>query len=170
MEYYVVMNYQRIYSKLLPILLMIVCFGCASAKPAPCDARRNYCPSANLAVKDEPVLAEQAQDQEFGIEVVSVRLTAENHLIDFRYRVLDPEKASDIFDRQNPAYLVDEASGDRLTVPRMAKVGPLRQTNFNPDAKRVYFILFSNTGGIIHPGSLVSLEAGNCRINHLIVE
>jgi hypothetical protein len=108
--------------------------------------------------------------QDVGIEVVSLRLSAEGHLLDLRYRVLDPAKASPIFDRQKKAFLIDEATGTRLGVPRMAKVGPLRQTNFNPDPSRVYFILFANSGGLVTTGSRVSLEVGDYTIKNLTVQ
>jgi hypothetical protein len=104
-----------------------------------------------------------------GIEIVRLFQTAEGRMLDLRYRVTDPEKAAMVFDRRNKAYLIDQATGLRLTVPTTAKVGPLRQTNFQPDPNRVYFILFSNPG-VVKPGSLVTLEVGDYRVENIVVE
>ncbi|GAB4339805.1 MAG: hypothetical protein Kow0099_15250 [Candidatus Abyssubacteria bacterium] len=103
------------------------------------------------------------------IEIVSLRQTAGGYLLDLRYRVLDPEQAAAVFDRQNDAYLIDEATGTTLGVPTTAKVGPLRQTNFKPDPERIYFILFSNPG-VVTAGDKVTFVVGDYRAEHLVVE
>jgi hypothetical protein len=169
----------RAHGKMIPsvfcsaTLLLAALSGCATTgdKP-PCDPKRTHCPPSQVTPTTEtasavPVHTAQA---DYGIEVVSLRLSAEGNLLDLRYRVLDPAKASSIFDRKNDAYLIDDASGKRLTVPTMAKVGPLRQTNFKPDPNRVYFILFGNPGGLVDSGSAVTLEVGDCRIENLVVQ
>ncbi len=69
----------------------------------------------------------------------------------------------------NKAYLLDQASGVALPVPRTAKVGPLRQTNFRADPRRVYFILFSNPG-VVKSGSLVTLVVGDVRFENITVQ
>jgi len=112
---------------------------------------------------------EQRPEEKWGIEIESVRPTAGGRLVDFRYRITDAEKASAIFDRRNKAYLLDQASGVALPVPRTAKVGPLRQTNFRADPRRVYFILFSNPG-VVKSGSLVTLVVGDVRFENITVQ
>jgi hypothetical protein len=49
-------------------------------------------------------------------------------MLAFRYVVLDPEKAQVFNDKRNSAYLIDEKTGAKLTVPQMEKVGELRTT------------------------------------------
>ena len=119
--------------------------GCAStATDAPKAA----------AVEAIPTLAEQ-----WGIEVVALRLTGSNYMLDFRYKVLDPDKAAELFERANKPVLIHQASGSRLEVPRPAKTGPLRPTN-PPLAGRTYFMLFSNPG-VVHAGDEVTIEIGD---------
>lgn len=112
----------------------------------------------------------RALEEEWGIKIESVRMTAANQMVDFRYRVIDIEKAGVVFDRRNKAFLMDEASGAMLPVPRTAKVGPLRQTNFKADTKRIYFVLFSNHGGHVKSGSLVSFIIGDKRIENIKIQ
>jgi len=116
-----------------------------------------------------PAAQETSSANGSGIKIESVRVTAAGHLLDFRYRVTDPDKAAAVFDRKNKAFLIDQATGNALGVPRMAKVGPLRQTNFEPDPNRVYFILFSNSAGLVEPGSLVTLSVGDYRVEDILV-
>ena len=86
----------------------------------------------------------------------------------FRYIVLDPEKAKPLNEVRNIAYLVDEKSGTRLSVPQMEKVGSLR-TTVTPKTGRMYWMVFANTGKIAHPGSLVDVVIGDVHINGLTV-
>ena len=119
----------------------------------------------------EPPTTPHEVSAEWGIEIVAVRTTAAGMMIDFRYRVIDPDKALIFLDRTVDAYLVDQASGRALEVPT-GKIGPLRQTNRagKPKAGRIYFMLFSNPGRMIEPGSEVTLVIGDFRAEDLIVE
>ncbi len=139
------------------ILLTLYLFGCATAPKA-----------TDQAVT--PSQLETSPEDQSGIQVVSLRTTAAGHFVDFRYRVTDAEKAAAVFDRQNKAYIVDQATGARVGVPRMAKVGPLRQTNFKADPNKVYFIMFDNPAGLLKSGSKVTLEVGDYRLENLTVE
>ena len=107
--------------------------------------------------------------ERWGIEVVRLGLSAMDRLVDFRYRVVDPDKATAFVDRGVKVYLIDEASGAVLSVPRPAKVGPLRTTAESPVINRVYFMLFGNPG-VVQRGAGVTLVVGDSRIEHLIVE
>jgi len=108
-------------------------------------------------------------EEQWGISVVGIRLTAAGHMLDFRYKVLDPEKASHLLDRQNKSYLVDEKSGVIMTVPK-TKIGPLRQTAVKPVAGKNYIVLFGNMGDAVKPGNKVTVVIGNFKAENLIVE
>ena len=110
--------------------------------------------------------------KKWGIEIVAVRTSAAGRMIDFRYRVMDSDKAAFLTDRNLKAYLVDEESGLVLSVPNTAKLGPLRQTTpyTHPDPGRIYFMLFGNTGRVVHSGSKVTLAVGDVRIKNLVVQ
>lgn len=90
-------------------------------------------------------------------------------MLDFRYRVLDAEKASPLFSRKIKPYLIDQATGATFGVPEPPKVGALRQTR-KPVADRNYFIIFANPGEYIKKGSKVTVVIGDVRIENLIVD
>jgi len=106
--------------------------------------------------------------EKWGIEIASIRMTANNHMIDFRYKVLDAEKAASLFDRQTKPYLIDQASGKVLAVPNTAKVGPLRNSN-KPKEGKIYWMFFGNSG-VVKAGNKVSVVIGEFKAENLIVE
>ena len=118
---------------------------------------------------DQP--AKMSIEEQWGVKVESLRISAAGNLLDFRYRIIDPEKASYLVDRRNKPYLIDQTSGKVLSVPTTAKVGPLRQTvRYGlPKKDRVYFILFGNHH-IIKPGNKVTVVIGDFRAENLVVE
>jgi len=105
----------------------------------------------------------------FGIDVIGVRLTAAGYMLEFRYRVLDPERARPVFKRQTKPVLVDEQTGGRFHVPTPPTVGPLRNSN-QPLAGHTYWMMFANPGRFIKPGQRVSVVIGDLRVEHLVVE
>jgi len=107
--------------------------------------------------------------QQWGIEVTSIRLTANDHMIDFRYRVLDPAKAKELFVRQNKPALIHQETGKVLAVPETAKTGPLRNSN-DPKAGKIYWMFFGNAGNLVHAGDEVTVVIGEFRVEDLVVE
>ena len=104
----------------------------------------------------------------WGVEPVALRLIGGDHFIDFRYRVLDPDKAVVLLKRNNKPYLIDEATGKVHTVP-MTKLGPMRASAVKPKADRNYTVIFGNSQKIIKRGSKVTVVIGDFRAEHLIV-
>jgi hypothetical protein len=105
----------------------------------------------------------------FGIKIVSLRPTAGGQMLDLRFRVTDPQKAKAVLDKNNKAYLLDGKTGKTLPVP-VTKAGPMRQATLNPEAGRVYFMLFSNPGGMVREGGSVSLLVGDFRKDGIVVD
>lgn len=91
-------------------------------------------------------------------------------MIDFRYRAVDPGKASILFDREAKPYLVHEATNAKFLIPAPAKVGPLRQTTNQPVAGKTYFMMFANPGQYVKTGDKVTIVFGEHRLEHLPVE
>ena len=105
----------------------------------------------------------------WGVEIVRLNLTAYGHMVDFRFRVLDPAKAKPLLERNVNAHLVDEATGRALAVPDAPKTGRLRNKGV-PETGRVYFVLFQNQGGLLEKGDRVSVVIGDFRAEGLTVE
>jgi hypothetical protein len=122
--------------------------------------------------KNQPAeLSEIAQtqtDDEWGIQIEAIRLSAGGYMLDFRYRVIDPGKAQALFDRKEKPYLIDQASGAKFIVPSPPKVGPLRTSN-PPQSGRTYFILFANPGQYIKQGNKVTVVIGDFKVEDLTV-
>jgi hypothetical protein len=113
-------------------------------------------------------LAETAPDNH-GIEILGLRQASAGYMIDFRYRVLDPEKAAPLLDHKVQPYLLDPASGAKLFVPSTPKLGQLRQTPKRPVAGDSYFMFFANPGRFARPGQQLTLVAGDLRLENLTV-
>ncbi|MGD9549318.1 MAG: hypothetical protein AB7V45_17480, partial [Candidatus Krumholzibacteriia bacterium] len=43
--------------------------------------------------------------EKWGIDITGIHMTAHNYMVDFRYRVLNADKAKALFDRQTKPYL-----------------------------------------------------------------
>jgi hypothetical protein len=107
--------------------------------------------------------------ERWGVDELHVRRSAAGHLLDFRYRVVDPVKAAPIQARRNRPELVHRSSGVRMGVPQTPKAGALWNAG-TPRAGRTYFALFTNRGGIARRGDRVSVAIGPLRATDLVVE
>lgn len=105
----------------------------------------------------------------YGIRILGVRLSAAGYMLDFRYRVLDPEKAKTLFKGNNQTYLIDHATGSKLIVPSPPKVGPLRSSR-QYLADRNYFMFFANPGRLVKSGGTVTIVVGDVKFENLIVQ
>jgi hypothetical protein len=119
-------------------------------------------------VPSQEEIDKDLQDK-WGIEITGLRLASAGHMVDFRYRVLDAEKAATLFARENKPYLIDQQSQKALSVPNMGKVGPLRTSN-KPQEGRIYWMFFGNAGKLIQTGSVVTVVIGDFRAENLIVQ
>lgn len=111
-----------------------------------------------------------AIEQAWGISVEGIRLTAAGHMLDFRYRVLDPEKARGLIHPKMGLLVIEEKSGTELPVPTMAKVGALKQTRSHLYPDRIYSVLFANLNGMVKADAIVTVMLGELKIEHLLVE
>lgn len=107
--------------------------------------------------------------ESWGVEIVRLFLTAHGHMVDFRYRVVDAEKARPLFDAKTSAHLVDEATGLALAVPDSPKTGRLRNAG-TPEAGRTYFILFQNQANLLEKGDRVAVVIGDFAARDLTLE
>ena len=111
----------------------------------------------------------QALSEKWGIELVAMRSTAAGHMVDFRYKVLDAEKAAPLFKRQTKPYLIHQQSGKVLAVPNTAKIGSLRNSN-TPQNGRTYWMFFGNHHRLVQQGDKVTVAIGDFRATDLVVQ
>jgi hypothetical protein len=120
-----------------------------------------------------PVDAAQAKQlaEQWGVKLLSLRLSAAGYMMDFRFRVLDANKALPLFDHRNKPYVVVERSNAKLPVPMAAKVGAFRPTNRgkNIKADKNYYMMFANPDRHVKAGEKVKLVIGDFKVKHLTV-
>jgi hypothetical protein len=131
-------------------------------------------PLTNSFPEDTKVESPKAEgstpiEEEWGVKVVGVRLTASNHMLDFRYRVTDPEKAWQLLQKKTERYLIQQTTGKKFHVPT-TRLGPLRQSAVKPATDRDYIILFANTAKAIKAGDKVTVVIGDFKAENLVVE
>lgn len=115
----------------------------------------------------EPV---ESEADRYGIHIEGVRQTAAGYMLDFRYRVVDAQRAATVIQPRLRPYLVDQQTGKQYVVPTGGRVGPLRQTRSKVEAGRTYFVFFANPGRAVAQGTKVSVVMGDWVIKDLTVQ
>jgi hypothetical protein len=132
--------------------------GCATAK------------SSAEGISPVPHAARATLRNAWGIEVTGLRMSGNGHLIDFRYRVLDPDKAGMLADPRYKPILIDQATGIRMKIPDTPKLGPLRQSAKRLQTGKIYFMMFANHGLTVKSGSNVTVLIGDFKAENLTVQ
>lgn len=129
-------------------------------------------PELTTAVEEkdpDPVTKYDQVENEFGIRPLTIRLTGADHFLDFRYLVVDAEKARQVLHRNKKAVLQDQETGETYHVT-MTKIGAMRGTTTDPKPGSRYFMLFTNSEKSIKRGNKVSVIIDECRVEDLTVE
>lgn len=98
-----------------------------------------------------------------GIDVTLIATTAAGGLIDFRYQVVDPDKANPIIhDTDLLPKLIVEETGEVLALRSLPH-------NHGTDLELggTYFFLFANANNAIKRGTLVTVIIGDVRLEHV---
>jgi hypothetical protein len=116
--------------------------------------------------------ARRALLERWGVVLKGVRKAAGGYMIDFRFRVVDAEKALPLFDPKVQPYLLREGSDIKLPVPVGEKVGAFRTTNRgkNIQSNKDYYMLFANPDAYVEPGDKVSVVIGDFRVDGLTLQ
>lgn len=137
---------------------------------AQAQVRREALLKPDAAVADSAIHKELVE--KWGVEVYGVRKAASGYMIDFRFRVLDAEKALPLFDPRTKPYLLTEGTHIKLPVPVGEKVGAFRTTNRgkNIQANKDYYMMFANPDSYVKPGQKVSVVIGDFRAEHMTLQ
>jgi hypothetical protein len=90
-------------------------------------------------------------------------------MLEFRYRVVEAEKAKLLSDKRAAPILREQKSGIKVGVPFMENVGTLRQAPTPQDGKE-YWMLFENPSKRIQTGSHVEITIGGFHVSGLVVQ
>ena len=107
---------------------------------------------------------------EKGIEILSLRLTADETMIDYRYRVTNADSAASLHGQHVKTHILHDATQKQFEVPFASKVGSLRQTSKPPVQDRVYVVLFANPGRIAQHGDTITISQSDLMISGIRVE
>ena len=159
--------------------LLILSAGCclsaavaethATTKSAAGSAAPAAPSSAAPLVVSRSQLGEQYLARRYGVDQVRVHYTASGASIEFRYRVVDPDKAALLNDKNANPVMIDERTGAKLQVPVLEQIGALRQVT-PPERGREYWMLFNNRGKVVHRGGRVDVSIGSFHAHGLVVE
>jgi hypothetical protein len=127
-------------------------------------------PTAYATVNISDEKAEELAE-EWGVELLGMRLTAANMMLDFRFRVLDADKALPLFDHRIKPYIIADRSHIKLPVPMAAKVGSFRPTNRGKNivSGRNYYMIFGNPDRHVKQGETVTVVIGDFTVESLLV-
>lgn len=99
------------------------------------------------------------------LTILSLRTTANGELLDVRYRLTGVERVSgDV----KETYVIDPATGDRLAVLGVSRVGLLSTKHV--DKAGTSFLILQNEGGKIKPGDRVTVVIAGARADDVLVE
>jgi hypothetical protein len=102
----------------------------------------------------------------YGIDVTMIGVTAAGGMVDFRYQVVDPDKADQVVhDLDLFPKMVNEETGATLVLRSLP-----HSHNQKLDLGGNYFFLVPNAQNAMHPGDSVTLVVGDLRLEHVIVE
>ena len=101
----------------------------------------------------------------YGIDVNLVGVTAAGGLIEFRYQVMDPDRADRmIADPDLLPVLVVEDTGETLVISTP------HHHSAELELGGTYFFLVANAHNALREGSLVTLVIGDARVEHIQVQ
>ncbi|MDX6450924.1 MAG: hypothetical protein QOH16_973 [Gaiellaceae bacterium] len=111
------------------------------------------------------VVSAQGLVDESGVELTRVALSGSGGLVDVRYRVIDPDKATSVHASENPPLILDQRSGAIVNQLLMAHMHHGR-----PKVGVTYYLIFMNPGDVIRRGSRVSIQLGGARVEGVTVQ
>ena len=115
-----------------------------------------------------PAADPSAIARRWGIGIECMRLASSGYMLEFRYTILDANKAQPLFDRRSRPLLRDDASGFESVVPSPPTTGSLRST-YDAKAGRTYFMFFANPSRFLKPGSTVTVTIGEFSVSGIPV-
>ena len=127
-------------------------------------------PAPFATVNISPEEVKELADK-WGVELLGMRLTTAGYMLDFRFRVMDADKALPLFDHRIKPHIVAERSNIKLPVPMSTKVGAFRPTNRgkNIKADKTYYMIFGNPDRHVKVGEKVTVVIGDFKVEHLMV-
>jgi hypothetical protein len=103
-------------------------------------------------------------EAKWGIRVTQIGVTADGGMLDFRYIVIDPDKAQAIAELQNVPILIDEQTGTEINSAALM----IHRTSLQAGA--TYFFLYRNTNGAVQRGHTVTVKLGDVKLERVVAQ
>lgn len=118
---------------------------------------------SKTVVQDQASVEAAIEDQ-YGIHITMLALTAGGGVVDFRFQITDPEKADFYMhgEYEDLPMLLVEDSGT-LIKPRE------HTHHVNYEFGRSYYTIYRNPGGVVKTGTSVTVIMGDLRLSNVIV-
>ena len=104
-------------------------------------------------------------EERFGVRITGLHLVARHGLVDLRYRVLDAGKAKNFghYTETSPLIIAEDSG-------KLVEVTIMGLHNHRVETGRGYYILYRNTADALDPGSLATIQLGDVRLEHVVVQ
>jgi hypothetical protein len=109
------------------------------------------------------LISAQELEQRFGLQVTLIGVTAGGGLVDFRFKIVDEQKARLFLSYQENMPMLIPASGD-------LRLGSHGSHSTEYQAGKVYYMLFGNSNGVVRRGDPVSVAFGNLILESIIAQ
>jgi hypothetical protein len=139
-----------------------------TAKPASASRIPAVSPNRNQSFQ-LPRKVQAYYSAVWGVDELGVKAVESGQIIRFTWRVIDPDLAATIHDKNIEPVLWDPQAGVKLVVPALENVGSLRQMS-TPITGKSYWMAFSNPGRLVKPGHRVMVQVGPFHADGLIVQ
>ena len=112
----------------------------------------------------ETIISAQTLEEEYGVQMYLVAVTAAGGMVDVRYRIIEPDKAAKLVDPEDGGIMpmVYVQNGDIMLMPDMH----MRTQQLIAD--RMYFTLIPNTQNAVHRGTIVTVSFGVVALEPMI--
>jgi hypothetical protein len=112
-------------------------------------------------------ISNDQMEAQYGVRITLIAVTAAGGIVDFRYKVIDPQKAAVLLhDPANTPILTAMDSGHTLSPTGMSRHH--RQMSMKRGA--VPFTFYPNVRGAVKPGTLVSVAFGNIKVEPIAAQ
>jgi hypothetical protein len=110
-------------------------------------------------------VSQSALEEQSGMRITLIAVTAAGGMVDFRFKVTDVEKAKKILQdgKLLPSLMV---AGSNVSL----KPAPETLQDLKLENGLVYYILYSNTGNLVKPGTPVSVLIGDWQLEPIIAK
>lgn len=146
---------------LLPVIAGFFVYRFWTAQPAaPQAASQAVTQAATTAISAKTL------EERFGLRITLIAVTAGGGLVDFRYKIVDKDKAKFLLDDgHNMPSLVAERSGITLMPPNHTMKHNARLENGNS-----YFQFYANTRNAVKSGDKVAVVIGSMRLEPIVAQ